>query len=162
MSRLDSMIARLTAQRLCLDLACDFVRRVDGIVLEVGLGNGRTYDHLREHLPGREIFVFDRAVQSHPDCRPDETHAILGDIVETLPDFVRRRPGQVALAHSDIGNGIPDYGRRMAGAIAAALTDALAPGGIVLSDEEMSIAGTVPVDPPDLMDLRRYFLYRRL
>ena len=58
MSRLDSMIRRLTAQRICIDLALDFISDVDGPVLELGLGNGRTYDHLREHSEGREIFVF--------------------------------------------------------------------------------------------------------
>lgn len=162
MSRLDSMIKRLTAQRLCLNQACELIASVQGVVLEVGLGNGRTYDHLRKKLPDREIFVFDRAINSHPDCRPDADHAFLGDLTATLPEAVRRFPGQIALVHSDIGNGVTSYGRMMANLIAAALPAGLAPGAIILSDEELEVAGCEVLDPPDLMDLRRYFLYRKL
>ncbi|MEZ5774734.1 MAG: class I SAM-dependent methyltransferase [Hyphomicrobiaceae bacterium] len=162
MSRLDSMIRRLTAQRLCLNMACELIAPVEGVILEVGLGNGRTYDHLREKLPGREIFVFDRAIHSHPDCRPDAEHALLGDVVETLPEAAKRFAGRVALVHSDIGNGIAEYGATMARAISAALPGALAKGAIVLSDEPLDIAGTEPLEPPPLVDLRRYFLYRRV
>ena len=35
---------------------------MEGPVLELGLGNGRTFDHLRERLPGRRIVAFDRAL----------------------------------------------------------------------------------------------------
>ena len=55
MSRLDAFIRRLQAQRTCLGLAADLVAGVPGPVLELGLGNGRTYDHLRELMPDREI-----------------------------------------------------------------------------------------------------------
>ena len=55
MSRLDSFIRRLVAQRACLDHAAQLIGGLDGAVLELGLGNGRTYDHLRSLFPGREI-----------------------------------------------------------------------------------------------------------
>ena len=55
MSRLDSFIRRLEAQRACLNRAADTIRGIDGIVLELGLGNGRTYDHLRALFPDREF-----------------------------------------------------------------------------------------------------------
>ncbi len=67
MSRLDSFIRRMIAQRDCLAAAARLIGDIPGPVLELGLGNGRTYDHLREILPGREIFVFDRRVAAHPD-----------------------------------------------------------------------------------------------
>ena len=50
MSRLDSVIRRLTSQKLALEWAADIIRHLDGAVLELGLGNGRTYDHLRENI----------------------------------------------------------------------------------------------------------------
>ena len=50
MSRLDSFRRRLTAQIDGLNWAADNLPDM-GDVLELGLGNGRTYDHLREHLP---------------------------------------------------------------------------------------------------------------
>jgi hypothetical protein len=51
MSRLDSLIRRIRAQRACLNRAADLIKGVPGPVLELGLGNGRTYDHLRELMP---------------------------------------------------------------------------------------------------------------
>jgi hypothetical protein len=52
-SRLDSFIRRLEAQRACLDWAAQEIAAVPGEVVELGLGNGRTYDHLRTRLGGR-------------------------------------------------------------------------------------------------------------
>ena len=72
MSRLDSFIRRVTAQRDCLNAAAVLVRDLPGPVLEFGLGNGRTYDHLRSLLPDRQIFVFERQVAAHPDCIPPD------------------------------------------------------------------------------------------
>lgn len=161
MSRLDSFIERVSAQRLCLDMACGLVVDRAGLVLEIGLGNGRTYDHLRQRLPRHDILTFDRAIVAHPDCRPPPHLTVLGDIAETLPAAARLHAGRVVLVHSDIGDGVPDYGRRMAALISAALPAALAPGAVILSDEELSIAGTVALAPPEGMDRRRYFIYRR-
>ena len=62
MSRLDSFIRRMQGQRDCLNRAAELIAGIPGPVLELGLGNGRTYDHLKEILPDREIFVFDRRI----------------------------------------------------------------------------------------------------
>ena len=70
MSRLDSFIRRLEAQRACLNRAAALISGIDGTVLELGLGNGRTYDHLRELFPDREIYVCERRVAAHPACVP--------------------------------------------------------------------------------------------
>ena len=162
MSRLDSMIKRMTAQRACLNAAFEMIADVPGVVFEIGLGNGRTYDHERQSMPGREIFVFDRQLSSHPDCRPDAGHAILGDVLDTLPRACERFAGRVALVHSDIGNGIPDYGRLMSQAIGTVLPRALAKGAVILSDEELEIEGCVLLPEPPMIDLRRYFMYRKV
>ena len=90
MSRLDSFIRRLQAQQACLELAIARIAELPGPVLELGLGNGRTYDHLRELLPGREIFVFEREVRAHPADRPDRHHLFLGDFRETLASAGQR------------------------------------------------------------------------
>jgi S-adenosyl-L-methionine methyltransferase len=105
MSRLDSFIRRLEAQRACLEHAAGQIRDLPGPVLELGLGNGRTFDHLCELLPAREIFVFEREVRAHPDCIPDPAHLILGDVRETLPRalFPVPAPDQVGLSLT--GNG---------------------------------------------------------
>ena len=85
MSRLDSAIRRLEAQRACLDRAAELLDGVPGHVFELGLGNGRTYDHLRERFPSREIFVFEMKISAHPSCIPDDDHLFLGDVLDRLP-----------------------------------------------------------------------------
>ena len=82
MTRLDAAIRRLQAQRMCLDAAVAQIAGKPGIVLELGLGNGRSYDHLRTALPDRQIFVFDRNVSPHPDCIPPDENMYLGEMDE--------------------------------------------------------------------------------
>src|SRR5215218_2711021 len=132
MTRLDSVIRRLQAQRAVLDWAARDIAGSPGIVLELGLGNGRTYDHLRHRLPGRAIYAFERAPAAHPDCTPDPEHLIVGDILETLPAFTRRfGPGCAALIHADIGTGDDEGNRRLAAQLSPLLAPLLAPGGLM-------------------------------
>lgn len=159
MSRLDSFIRRLEAQRACLGLAAARIRDLPGPVLELGLGNGRTYDHLRELLPQREIFVFEREVNAHPDCIPDPAHLILGDVRMTLPEAHRFLPGPAALAHSDVGSGDAARNAELAAWLADALPPLLAPGAWVVSDQPLRSPALVPQPPPPGIDPGRYFVY---
>ena len=159
MSRLDSFFRRLGAQRDCLNLAAAMVAGLDGVVVELGLGNGRTFDHLREVLPGREIFVFDRHVAAHPDCVPDAGHMIVGDFLETLPAAAQLQ-GRAALAHCDIGSGDTGANARLAAAIGPALAPLMRPGAIVLSDQPIGLAGWTALDPPPGVAPGRYFMWR--
>ena len=160
MSRLDSVIRRLEAQRACLNLAAEAIRDLPGPVLELGLGNGRTYDHLRETLPGREIFVFEREVAADPDCVPDADHLLLGDIHETLPAAVVRFGPSVALVHSDMGTGDAESNSRLAAFLAARLPGLLRPGGVVISDQEVILEGAVTLPLPEGVRPGRYFMCR--
>lgn len=160
MSRLDSVIRRLEAQRACLNRACEAVAGQPGAVFELGLGNGRTYDHLRQQLPDREIYVFEREIRAHPDCIPDDDHLFVGDLKETLPaaaeDFARR----VAMIHSDIGTGDPDRNARFAAWLGDAIQPLLAPGAIVLSDQELTALAPLQQPLPPGVQEGRYFIYR--
>ena len=60
MSRLESMYRRIGAQISGLNWAVEMIADLPGDVLELGLGNGRSYHHLREKLPNRSIWVIDR------------------------------------------------------------------------------------------------------
>ncbi len=161
MSRLDFNIRRLKAQRACLNLAADAIRDLPGPVFELGLGNGRTYDHLREILPGREIFVFEREVAAHPDCIPDEAHLVLGDFHDTLPRAAERFAGQVALVHADVGSANPERDARLAAFIAEYLPLALCPGGLVAADRDVRFARAESVALPEGVSAGVYFMYRR-
>ena len=160
MSRLHSFIQRVQAQRACLDAAAAMIGDKPGVVLELGLGNGRTYDHLREILPGREIFVFDREIAAHPDCRPDADHAFLGDFRETLPLAAKTLGGRVALIHGDIGSGNKEATAALARAIAPLLPPFLMPGALVISDQRLDVPGARPMKLPENLPEGRYYMLR--
>ena len=95
MSRLDSFIARMQAQRDCLNALKPLIDPLPGPILEVGLGNGRTYDHLRQLFPDRDIYVFERKVAAHPDCIPPDDRLFLGEARESI-DRAARQLGPTA------------------------------------------------------------------
>jgi predicted O-methyltransferase YrrM len=159
-SRLESFIRRLQAQQACLDHAVGLIRDVPGPVLELGLGNGRTYDHLRERLPQREIYVCERQVAAHPDCIPPARFLILGDVRETLPTARARIGDAVALIHADLGSGDAEANRRQAVELAPLIAGMLRPGGIVVSDQALKTPHLRPQDLPPGVKPGRYFLYR--
>ena len=162
MTRLDSVIERLQAQRACLDWAVQAIAAIDGPVLEIGLGNGRSYDHLRARLAGaRTILAFDLALAAHPACVPPQDCLILGDIRETLPTLPARGVLPAALVHSDIGSGEAEETAARAAWLAAHLPPLVRPQGIVLSDQPLESPEFIALDPPRGTARSRYHLYRR-
>lgn len=159
MSRLDSFIRRLEAQRACLNFAAGCIAGLPGPVLEFGLGNGRTYDHLRELLPAREIFVLEREVRAHPADLPDPQHLLLGDFRDTLPSAGDYLPGKAALVHADTGSGDRKATAELASWLAGALPDLLADGAWVVSDQPLRHARLLPQPLPEGITANRYFLY---
>ncbi len=160
MSRLDSFIRRLEAQRRCLNHCAGLLDQVEGPVFELGLGNGRTFDHLRELLPGREIFVFDKEVAAHPDCIPDEAHLFLGPIARTLPDAGARFAKGVALVHADLGSGRAEIDRETAATLSCHIPPLMAPGGILLSDLTLELTGSEALALPEGVAPGRYGIHR--
>jgi len=161
MTRLDSVIRRLTAQRDLLDWATREISP-QGLVLELGLGNGRTYDHLRARLPGREIYVFERSPAAHPDCMPPDEYLIVGDIFETLPLFTERfGAGSAALIHSDIGTGDEEANRELAKRLSPLLEALLQPGGMILADRAFDLPSCTDISSRTGVAEGRYFVYRR-
>lgn len=160
MSRLDSFIRRMMAQRDCLNAAVDLIADVPGPILELGLGNGRTYDHMRDLFPRREIYVFERKVAAHPDCIPDDSHLFVGEVLDRLPDAVARLGKTVALVHSDIGSGRPDTDRVLFGRLVPLLGELARPGCLVLSDQKLPADDWEALPLPESVPAERYFMYR--
>ncbi|MFT5180165.1 MAG: hypothetical protein ACI8S3_000037 [Alphaproteobacteria bacterium] len=160
MSRLDSFIRRMMAQRECLDAAARLIEDVPGAILELGLGNGRTYDHLRTLFPDRDIYVFERKIAAHPDCIPDDDHVFLGEVVDRLPDAAARLGKTVALVHSDIGSGRPETDAILFGQLVPLLAAMVCPGGIVLSDQKLPAGDWSSLPLPGGVAVERYFIYR--
>jgi hypothetical protein len=160
-SRLDSFIRRLQAQRACLDHAAGLIDGLDGVVLELGLGNGRTYDHLRSLFPGREIYVCERQVAAHPDCVPPPERLILGDMRDTLPAMHARLGGSVALVHLDAGTGDANANRALAAELVPLVVPLLCAGGVLVSDPRCDRTDLESLPLPDGIASDRYHLYRR-
>ena len=161
MSRLDSFIRRLEAQRACLDRAIAVSRDVPGMAIELGLGNGRTYDHLRARLAGsRPIFALDRQLAAHPGCVPDAEHLLLGEFRDTLARLARRIGRSVALVHADTGSGDEPASRAQALELPALLDPLLVDGAVVASDQDMRPRWTA-LALPDGIEPGRYFIWRR-
>ena len=160
MSRLDSFIRRLEAQRACLGHAAALIADLPGFVLELGLGNGRTYDHLREILPARDIYVCERQVAAHPASIPPADRLLLGDMFDTLPaaGFFR---GGVALAHFDAGTGDEAANRTLAAGLRPLILPLLCEGAVLATQQAMDGAGLEPLPLPDGVPPGRYYLYRR-
>jgi hypothetical protein len=160
LSRLDTFIKRVSAQRDCLN---EIARRLGdrpGPILELGLGNGRTYDHLRSLFPGHDIFVFDREIAAHPACIPPAHLTLLGDFRATLGDARARIGGRAILAHGDFGSADPARTAALAAFVGPALDPLMAPGGYVVSDQKMSVARWRAIAPPPTVEPERYFIWQ--
>ena len=160
MSRLDSFIRRMQAQRTCLNWAAEAIGAVPGPVLELGLGNGRTYDHLREILPDRDIYVFDRRIKAHPSSVPPDDRMILGDVEQTLPMMADRLGRTVAMVHTDLGTGVEETDGPLAALIGPWLEAVLRPGGVVVANHALPAGRLAQTQEPDGVRPGRYFLYR--
>ncbi|MCT8973307.1 class I SAM-dependent methyltransferase [Microbaculum marinisediminis] len=161
MSRLDSMINRLVAQRMILNHAADLVAPLPGPVLELGLGNGRTFDHLREIMPDREIFVFERKITASPRSIPDAEHVILGEIRDTLPFCAPRIGGPAALIHSDLSNGDPTDDLARKAWLSPMIAEHAGSGTVVISGHELDLADFERLPLPEGIREGRYYLYRK-
>jgi hypothetical protein len=159
MSRLDSFIRRLTAQRDILDAITDEIGRLDGPVLEFGLGNGRTFDHLRERLPERRIIAFDREVHAHGSSIPQADDMVLGEIKETAQRFIGIG---AALAHADIGTGYDDKDAVTLTWLPQLMAGVLKAEGLALSGLPLEHPQLAPMPLPSTVKGGRYFLYRRI
>lgn len=157
MSRLESMRRRLTAQIDGLNWAAERISGLEGDVLELGLGNGRTYDHLRERLPDRRIWVIDRVLQPHPSCIPPKEDFLHGEAPEML-ERLARKGARMALAHYDFGFGVKELdvaeGARLSPLIGAVMRS----GGIMVSQQPL--VGFEQIQGPDTIDPERYLFYR--
>ena len=162
MSRLDVFINRMVSQRACLNAAAEATKGMPGPVFELGLGNGRTFHHMCEIMPERDIYVFERAVASHPDSTPGKDQLFLGDVFETLPQALARFGPTAALIHADLGGHNAAKNVTFAQKISPVIEPLLAPGGLMVSSDQMFFDGLEEqMLPPDAVP-GRCFIYKKL
>jgi hypothetical protein len=165
LSRLDSFIRRMQAQRVVLNHAAAIVAArgtaFTGPVLELGLGNGRTYDHMREQFPGRRIVAFDRANVANPASCPAPGDLILGEIQDTGDAFARQHGATAVMAHADLGNGVAADDLVLAAWQAPLVFALVRTGGLVLTSTELHHPGLALQPLPPGVPTGRYFIYQR-
>lgn len=161
MSRLDSFFARVEAQRIGLNWLADRLNGRNEPILELGLGNGRTYSHLREIFPEAPIHVFDREIAAHPDSIPGPAFTILGDFRDSLPTALDRIGRPAMLIHGDFGSANREKTDRLARFLDGALEGLVAPGGYVFTDQRLEVAGLERLPLPSGLREGVYHLLRR-
>ncbi len=157
MSRLDSMMRRLAAQRDGLEWGANNVRDLQGDFVDMGLGNGRTYDHLREIAPTRQIWVIDRILQCHPSCIPPEKDFLQGEAEEMLCKLVDLG-APIVLSHYDFGFGDKEKDIAEAARLSPLISQCMAPGGVIVSGQPL--VGFNQVRGPKTVAPERYYFYR--
>jgi len=158
LSRLDSFIRRMQAQRLLIDRAVAAIGDLSGPVLEFGLGNGRTYHHLREKLPGRRVIAFDDKLTAHRESMPPPGDLVLGDIRQTARAFIGCA---ASLIHVDIGSGVDERDKETQAWLAPLMPMLLTPRGIVASGLALEEPRLLALPLPGEVEEGRYFLYRQ-
>ncbi|MCP5085561.1 MAG: hypothetical protein GY952_01960 [Rhodobacteraceae bacterium] len=157
MSRLDSMLRRFTAQRDGLNWAADRIADLPGDALDMGLGNGRTYDHMREVLSGRRIWVMDRILQCHHSCVPPEQDFLQGEAEESLKKL-SAMGAKIVLAHYDFGFGVKEKDVAEAAKLSPLIAKVMAKGGMIVSGQPL--VGFTAVQGPEHIAPDRYYFYQ--
>ncbi len=160
MSRLDSAIRRLKSQKLCLEFAFSKLEEIPGVIFEIGLGNGRTYDHLRELFYERKIYVFEKNVKAHPDCIPPDDFLLIGDFKKTLIGIKERIIEPIILIHFDIGSGNIVESSERASSLSFLLKDLIDKKGLIIGDQPLDKKYFFEMPTPKSIEYRRYFIYK--
>jgi hypothetical protein len=161
MTRLDLFIARMVSQRACLNFAIENTAAMTGPVLELGLGNGRTYHHLCEMVANREIYVFERKVESHPKSTPPDDRLLLGEVFDTLPQALERFGPTASIVHADLGGHNPAKNDEFARAVSPYVEPLLAPGGLMIASDRMYFENMTELELPEGAMPDRCFIYRK-
>ena len=146
---------RLAAQRDGLEWATERTKNMTGDALDMGLGNGRTYDHMRE-ISDRHIWVIGRVLQCHPSGIPPKADFLEGE-AEAMLDKMAADGTQIVLAHYDFGFGVKEKDVAEAVRLSPAIARIMAPGGIIVSGQPL--VGFTALDGPSTVAKDRYQFY---
>ncbi|MEM8854443.1 MAG: class I SAM-dependent methyltransferase [Pseudomonadota bacterium] len=158
MSRLDSFIRRMSAQRLLLNAAAAHVADIDGPIIDLGIGAGRTFDHLCALFPDRDVFAFDTHLQSALTVLPPPERMVVGDIRQTLPFALPRLGARAALIHNDLGSADPVGNTALAHWLAPAILAVAQPNAIVVTSFLLPFESAVSLPLPEGVRPGRYHM----
>ncbi len=136
-----------------MDWSAKNIHKQRGVVLEFGLGNGRTFDHMRKLLPQRDI-------AAHPDCIPHPAFQFIGDFRDSIPRAIEQLGRSAALAHLDIGTGQKNTSLALASKITPCIEKLLCVNAIVVSEQEVERWRSYKLQLPAGISENRIHLYR--
>ena len=116
---------------------------------------------MRHIMPERDIYVFERAVASHPDSTPPDDMVLLGDVYDTLPAALTRFGATAALIHADLGGHDRKKNDIFARNISPSVEPLLAVGGLMVASDRMYFETLTELPLPDGAVEGRCFIYRR-
>lgn len=153
---------RMQVQKAYLDhmIAHLLQKQSSGLGVEIGLGSGRTYDHLRNYLPDYEIYAFDFKVECHPSCTPPPEYTVLGPAEETFPEWSKQRKGAASFVHCDIGTTDLVRDKAVYEKMLPHILHVTSQNGLVLSDRMLIDSSLLPIPLPGNTEEWPYFLYR--
>lgn len=161
MSRLEEMVARYTSQRDILNFSLDMIPVGEGLIgIELGLGSGRTYDHLREKLPEMQIFTFDRKCEIHPRIQHPGKYFIEGEITSTFPAFAKKHKDAASFVHIDLGTSQKEQDQKLYQELEPSIREILIQDGLLISDRPFSSSWEA-VNLSSLKLEWPYYLYRK-
>ena len=161
MSRLEDLTYRFLTQQAALNRAVEMIDGLEGIIVELGLGKGRTFDHLRERLPARDIYVFDHTLSCEPEFAPPSECWVFGEITETLPRFCQRFAGQAVLVHADIGTRHREDDKSLVAFVTQTLGTLLKHQAVIVSDRPMLDTDWSALPALTEMQHFPYYMYRK-
>ena len=136
-----------------MDWSAKNIHKQRGVVLEFGLGNGRTFDHMRKLLPQRDI-------AAHPDCIPHPAFQFIGDFRDSIPRAIEQLGRSAALAHLDIGTEQKNTSLALASKITPCIEKLLCVNAIVVSEQEVERWRSYKLQLPAGISENRIHLYR--
>ncbi len=137
------------------------MEEIPGPVFELGLGNGRTFDHIRTLLPERKILVFDKKSTLGLKPRPVAENLIIGDVRKTLPEHLAEQSQRAVLIHNDLGNGTEEEGVEMCEWLSPLVEQSAAPGCVVVTNSALQLNGWRQITIPEPHAWNRYFIYQK-
>ena len=143
------------SQRASLERGTALINQLPGPALQIGWGDGVAYDHLREILRRRDLFVFDRAIGTPLDAPPAAEYRVLGDPSETLPQSWERWRREAAFAYLNFS-----APARVAAGLAPLVAPLLRPGAIVIAETTLELPGWESIPAPEGARDAREHLYR--
>ncbi len=137
LTKIEKFARRLPVQLEYINQAIEETKDMDGTILELGLGGGRTLEYL-EKKTSSPILVFEKSTHSTLKNNRTTTQLVRGDFFTTIPQTCEEMNVDVRMIHADIGTSdyIGDISRF--DPLCKIFTKIVPTGGVVICDRPLN------------------------